>query len=120
MNIKKQELYRKAFAKVLYTISICINLLDRDLICEFATVKEKWNKLYEKYSKVRLQANQEDITKITAFKLLKDTKIEDVWISLKETRRRVVTANDNFKHMFTKEMLFKQLLFRLLNKYSIT
>jgi len=57
MNIKKQELYRKASAKVLYTISICINLLDGDLICEFATVKEKWNKLYEKYSKVQLQAN---------------------------------------------------------------
>jgi hypothetical protein len=52
MNIKKQRLYHKAFAKVLYTISICIDLLNRDLICEFATVKEKWNKLYKKYSKV--------------------------------------------------------------------
>ena len=52
MNIKKQELYCKASAKVLYTISIYINLLDRDLIYKFAIVKEKWNKLYKKYSKV--------------------------------------------------------------------
>jgi len=41
MNIKKQELYYKTFAKVLYMISICINLLDKDLICKLATVKEK-------------------------------------------------------------------------------
>ncbi len=34
-------MYYKAFAKVLYTIFICINLLDEDLIYKFATVKEK-------------------------------------------------------------------------------
>ena len=42
-----------------------------------------------------------------AFKLLKDTKIEDMWISLKEIRRRVIIANDNFKHAFIEEMLFE-------------
>ena len=77
MNIEKQRLYRKALAKVLYTISICIDPLDGDLIYEFAIVKEKWDQLYAKYSKVRLQANREDIAKIIAFKLSKDTKIED-------------------------------------------
>ena len=41
MNIEKQRLYRKASAKVLYTISICIDSLDEDFIQEFATVKEK-------------------------------------------------------------------------------
>jgi hypothetical protein len=41
MNIEKQRLYRKASAKVLYTISICIDALDEDFILEFATVKEK-------------------------------------------------------------------------------
>jgi hypothetical protein len=74
MNIEKQRLYRKASAKVLYTISICIDRLDGDLIREFATVKEKWDQLRAKYSKVRPQANREDIAKITAFKLPKDTK----------------------------------------------
>ena len=77
MNIKKQRLYCKAFAKVLYTISICIDLLDKDLIREFATTKEKWEQLHAKYSKVQSQANQEDVAKIIAFKLLKDTKIKD-------------------------------------------
>jgi len=41
INIKKQELYHKASVKVFYMISICIDLLNRDLIREFATVKEK-------------------------------------------------------------------------------
>jgi hypothetical protein len=41
INIEKQKLYRKASAKVLYTISICIDILDKDFILEFATVKEK-------------------------------------------------------------------------------
>ena len=77
MNVEKQRLYRKASAKVLYTISICIDLLDEDLISELATVKEKWEQLLAKYSKVRPQANQEDIAKIMVFKLPKDTKIED-------------------------------------------
>jgi hypothetical protein len=57
MNIEKQRQYCKTSAKVLYTISICIDSLDNDLIRKFTTVKEKWKKLYEKYSKVRLQTN---------------------------------------------------------------
>ena len=52
MNIEKQRLYCKASAKVLYTISIYINLLDSNLIYKFATVKEKWDQLRTKYSKV--------------------------------------------------------------------
>jgi hypothetical protein len=41
MNIEKQRLYCKASAKVLYTISIYIDLLDSNFICKLATVKEK-------------------------------------------------------------------------------
>ena len=52
MNIEKQRLYHKASAKVLYMISICIDSLDGDLIHEFAMVKEKWDQLWAKYSKV--------------------------------------------------------------------
>jgi hypothetical protein len=43
INIENQELYRRTSAKVLYTISICIDPLDGELIREFAIVKEKWN-----------------------------------------------------------------------------
>jgi len=43
VNIETQRLHWKASAKVLYTISICIDSLDRDLIREYATVKEKWD-----------------------------------------------------------------------------
>ena len=42
LNIEKQQLYRRASARVLYTISVCIDPLDADLIHEFDTVKEKW------------------------------------------------------------------------------
>ena len=120
INIEKQKLFRKASAKVLFTMSICIDSLDKDLIREFATVKEKWDQLHAKYSKIRPQANREDIAKITAFQLPKDTTIEDAWISLKTTRTQVVTANDNFRHAFTEEMLFEQLLSGLPEEYSTT
>jgi len=120
INIEKQKLFRKASAKVLFTMSICIDSLDKDLIREFTTVKEKWDQLYTKYSKTRPQANREDIAKITAFKLPKDTKIEDAWVSLKTTRMRVVTANESFRHAFTEEMLFEQLLSGLPDEYSTT
>src|SRR6266487_3656617 len=39
MNIEKQRLYCKASAKVLYTITICIDLIDIDLIGKTATAK---------------------------------------------------------------------------------
>jgi hypothetical protein len=41
INIEKQRLYQKTSAKVFYTISICIDILDKDFIFEFATIKEK-------------------------------------------------------------------------------
>ena len=43
INIEKQKLFCKASAKVLFTMSIYIDSLDKDLICEFTTVKEKWD-----------------------------------------------------------------------------
>ena len=55
-----------------------------------------------------------------AFKLPKDTTIENAWISLKMTRMWVVTANNSFQHAFTEEMLFEQLLSRLPDEYSTT
>ena len=120
LNIEKQRQFRKASAKVLYTISICIDSLDIDMIYEFATVKEKWDHLRMKYSKVRPQANRDDIAKITMFKLQKGIKIEDAWNSLKSTRTRVVLANDSYRHAFTEEMLFEQLLSGLPDEYSTT
>src|SRR5438045_615833 len=53
-----------------------------------------------------------------AFKLPKDTTIENAWISLKMTRMWVVTANNSFQHAFTEEMLFDHLLSRLTDEYS--
>ena len=55
-----------------------------------------------------------------AFKLPKDTTIENAWIFLKMTRMRVVTANNSFQHAFTEEMLFEQLLSGLPDEYSTT
>ena len=55
-----------------------------------------------------------------AFKLPKDTTIENAWISLKMTRMQVITANNSFQHAFTEEMLFEQLLSGLPDEYSTT
>jgi hypothetical protein len=40
INIEKQRLYYKASAKVLYTITICIDPIDADLVSKTATAKE--------------------------------------------------------------------------------
>ena len=40
MNIEKQRLYYKALAKVLYTITIYIDLIDTDLIGKTTIAKE--------------------------------------------------------------------------------
>jgi hypothetical protein len=43
INIEKQRLYCKASAKVLYTITICIDTIDTDLVSKTATAKEVWD-----------------------------------------------------------------------------
>ena len=45
MNIEKQQEFRKAAAKVLYTISIYLDLIDNDLIDEFSQINKKWHRL---------------------------------------------------------------------------
>jgi hypothetical protein len=118
MNIEKQRSYRKASARALYTITICIDTIDGDFTSETATAKEVWDQLYAKYSRIRPQANRDDVKKITAFQLPKDTKIEDAWASLKTTRARVVAANSDFRQAFTEGLLFEQLLSGLPDEYS--
>jgi hypothetical protein len=120
INIEKQKLYCKASAKVLYTITICIDPIDTDLVSKTATAKEVWDQLYTKYSKVRLQANRDNIKKITVFKLQEGTTIENTWTFLKTTCTRVVTANTDFRHAFTEDIIFEYLLAGLPDKYLST
>jgi hypothetical protein len=120
INIEKQRLYYKASAKVLYTITICIDPIDTDLVSKTTTAKEVWDQLYTKYSKVRLQANRDNIKKITIFKLQEGTTIENTWTFLKTTCTRVVTANKDFRHAFTEDIIFEHLFAGLLDKYLST
>ena len=43
MNIEKQRSYYKALAKVLYTITICVDLIDADLVNKTTIAKEVWD-----------------------------------------------------------------------------
>jgi len=45
MNIEKQQKFRKAAAKVLYTMSIYLDSIDNDLIDEFSQINKKWHRL---------------------------------------------------------------------------
>ena len=53
-NIEKREKYKASSAKVLYLIMICIRPLDRALIKPLESTKAKWDKLYKKYSVIKL------------------------------------------------------------------
>jgi hypothetical protein len=120
INIEKQRLYYKVSAKVFYTITICIDPIDTDLVSKTATAKEVWDQLYTKYSKVRLQANRDNIKKITVFKLQEGTTIENIWTFLKTACTRVVTANTDFQYIFTEDIIFEYFFAGLLDKYLST
>jgi hypothetical protein len=113
-------LYCKVSAKVLYTITICIDPINTDLVSKTATAKEVWDQLYIKYSKVRLQANKDNIKKITIFKLQEGITIENTWTFFKTTCTRVVIANTDFQYTFTENIIFEYLLARLPDKYLST
>jgi hypothetical protein len=60
------------------------------------------------------------IKKITVFKLQEGTTIENAWTFLKTTCTKVVTANTDFRHAFTENMIFEYLLAGLPDKYLST
>lgn len=119
-NVEKRKEYKAASAKVLYTLSICIDEMDNEYIEDFNTATEKWEALKSKYGKIRPQAQREHVNKLTSFTLEDGMTIEDAWTKIKELRRRVVDANPALKPAFPESQLFELLLAGLPDGYSVT
>ena len=79
-NIEKRAEYNTAAAKVQYMFTICINDFDAEFIREFSSIKQKWNKLWAKYTKTRPIAARKDIAKLTGFSLTEGTIIDQIQV----------------------------------------
>jgi hypothetical protein len=121
----KQEKYESAEAKVLFMIGKCIDQFDREHVKPFHTAKERWDSLYQKYSKTTPAARRDDLQQITGFKFgLLDGKSVDMtvssaWAHLVSMRGRIHAANPDLARTFTKEVLFEYLASGLPSSFNV-
>ena len=79
-NTEKRAEYCAAAAKVRYILTICIDDFDAEFIREFDSTKQKWDQLRAKYSRTRPVTLQEDMAKLTGFRLEKGITINQAWV----------------------------------------
>ena len=114
------EKWSKAESKIRYTLTICVDDIDSKVLKESNTVKEGWESLWSKYSKIRPATAREDQIKLTNYQWDDSQKIDDAWVELKTLRRRVVNANPRLEKAYDEEMLLQFLLPALPDQYAIT
>ena len=83
-------------------------------------MKEGWESLWAKYSKIRPATAREDQIKLTNYQWDDSQTIDDAWVELKTLRRRVVNANPQLEKAYDEEMLLQFLLPALPDQYAIT
>jgi hypothetical protein len=121
----KQERYESAEAKILFMIGKCIDQFDREHVKPFHTAKERWDSLYQKYSKTTPAARRDDLQQITGFKfgLLDGTSVDmtvsSAWAHLVSMRGRIHAANPDLARTFTKEVLFEYLVNGLPSSFNV-
>jgi hypothetical protein len=101
-------------------MTICVDDIDSKALKEYSTVKEGWDVLWVKYSKIRPATAREDQIKLTDYQWDDSQTIDDAWVELKTLRRRVVNANPQLEKAYNEEMLLQFLLPALPDQYAIT
>jgi hypothetical protein len=66
-DIARLEKWSKSESKIRYTLTICVDDIDSKALKEFSTVKEGWEALWVKYSKIRPATAREDLIKLTNY-----------------------------------------------------
>lgn len=119
-DIARLEKWSKAEAKIRYTITICIDDIDSKALKEYATIKEGWESLWAKYSKILPATAREDQIRLTNYQWDDSLTINDAWVELKTLRRRAVNANPRLASAYDEQMLLQFLLPALPDEYAIT
>ena len=66
-DVTRLEKWSKAEAKIRYTITICIDDIDSKTLKEYRTIKEGWESLWSKYSRILPATVHEDQIKLTNY-----------------------------------------------------
>ena len=114
------EKWSKAEAKMRYTMTICVDDIDSKALKEFNTVKEGWESIWTKYSKIRPATAREDQIKLTNYQWEESQTIDNAWVELKTLRRRAVNANPRLADAYDEQMLLQFLLPALPEEFAIT
>ncbi|RKF77711.1 hypothetical protein GcC1_061035 [Golovinomyces cichoracearum] len=113
LNEIKEQRWMSANAKVLFTLSKCIDQFDRELIDHFETAREQWDSLCLKYSKSSANSRKQDLHQITSFKfgMIDEAPVEmtipAAWAHLVSARGRMRESNPSMAVNFTKEVLLE-------------
>ena len=103
-----------------YTMTICVDDIDSKALKEFNTVKEGWESIWTKYSKIRPATAREDQIKLTNYQWEESQTIDNAWVELKTLRRRAVNANPRLADAYDEQMLLQFLLPALPEEFAIT
>jgi hypothetical protein len=76
-DIARLEKWSKSESKIRYTLTICVDDIDSKALKEFSTVKEGWEALWVKYSKIRPATTREDLIKLTNYQWDDSQTIDD-------------------------------------------
>ena len=76
-HIKKGPQYDQDEVKAWYELVICLDSFNQEFATEFSSTKEKFDNLHLKYNKTRPIDNQENLAKLTAFKLEEGVSLKE-------------------------------------------
>jgi Reverse transcriptase (RNA-dependent DNA polymerase)/gag-polypeptide of LTR copia-type len=116
LNPSKRQLHRAANAKILFMLSKCISVFDRQFVENHTTAKDQWEALKAKYSKMSPAAKREDLLRITGFKYGYEdgrsvqTDIQSAWAYLVSVKGKIATADPKLASTFDESTLFEYLL----------
>lgn len=126
-NLDKATKYKAASAKCMLKISKGIDDLDKDLVREYKTAKERWHTLWTKYSKTFPQDTRRFMQQITSFQYGIDKSgkpvnmtIDEAWTILREARRRIAENDPDAGKVFGEKELLGFLMAGLPSEFDIT
>ena len=119
-DVARLEKWSKAEARIRYTITICVNDIDSKALKKHDTMKEGWESLKAKYSRIPPATAREDQIKLTNYQWDDSQTISDAWTELETLRRRAVNANPRLESAYDEQMLLQFLLPALPDEYAVT
>ncbi|KAI0996954.1 hypothetical protein K3495_g11227 [Podosphaera aphanis] len=105
-NVEKAGKYDQDEAKVLGFLTDCLDDEDLILMDEFTSAKALWEQLKSKYQKTSDSAVQLYMAKIQDFEYTEEMRIDAAWGTLKDYRRKLISADKSLRNTYPDKFLF--------------